>query len=89
MARSLAARRSKYHESLEHYHQALDQLVPVRPDSFYAVSKCCGEALGRFYADHRHLRVICLRIGSVTPEDSAGGPSIATTNTWLPTTELR
>ena len=38
--------------------------LPVRPDSLYGVGKACGEALGRFYADHYHLSVICLRIGS-------------------------
>ena len=41
----------------------VDHLVPVRPDGFYGVSKCFGEALGRYYADHRGLNVICLRIG--------------------------
>ncbi|HZZ18973.1 MAG TPA: NAD(P)-dependent oxidoreductase [Opitutaceae bacterium] len=36
---------------------------PVRPDSFYAVSKVAGEALGRLYADKHGLSVICQRIG--------------------------
>lgn len=38
--------------------------LPVRPDSLYGVGKAFGEALGHFYADHYHLSVICLRIGS-------------------------
>jgi uronate dehydrogenase len=37
---------------------------PVRPDSFYGVSKVFGEALGRLYADKYGLEVVCLRIGS-------------------------
>jgi uronate dehydrogenase len=37
---------------------------PVRPDSFYGVSKAFGEALGRLYADKYGLEVVCLRIGS-------------------------
>jgi uronate dehydrogenase len=36
---------------------------PVRPDSFYGVSKVFGEALGRLYADKHGLEVVCLRIG--------------------------
>ena len=41
-----------------------DPDMPVRPDSFYGASKAHGEALGRYYADHFGLAVICLRIGS-------------------------
>jgi uronate dehydrogenase len=37
---------------------------PLRPDSFYGVSKAFGEALGRLYADKYGLEVVCLRIGS-------------------------
>jgi len=47
----------------------LDHLVPVRPDSYYGVSKCFGEALGRYYADHCGMRVICLRIGRINRVD--------------------
>jgi uronate dehydrogenase len=41
--------------------------MPVRPDSYYGVSKCFGEAMGRYYADAHGLSVICLRIGSFQP----------------------
>jgi NAD+ dependent glucose-6-phosphate dehydrogenase len=51
----------------------IDHLVPVRPDSLYGVSKCFGEALGRYYADQHNMRVICLRIGSIRPGDRPGG----------------
>jgi len=37
---------------------------PVRPDTFYGVSKVFGEALGRLYSDKHGLEVVCLRIGS-------------------------
>jgi nucleoside-diphosphate-sugar epimerase len=70
-------------------HASLDHLIPPRPDSLYGVSKCFGEVLGRFYADHRNMRVICLRIGSITADDRPDGPAVAQTNLWLPTPELR
>jgi uronate dehydrogenase len=38
--------------------------MPVRPDSFYGVSKACGESLGRLYADKHGLQVVCVRIGT-------------------------
>jgi len=41
--------------------------MPVRPDSYYGVSKAFGEALGRYYVDAFGLSVICLRIGSFQP----------------------
>lgn len=36
---------------------------PPRPDSYYAVSKVAGEALGSYYADRHGLAVVNLRIG--------------------------
>ncbi len=45
----------------------LDASAPVRPDTFYAVSKVACEALGRFYAERFGLQVACLRIGSCVP----------------------
>lgn len=42
--------------------------MPVRPDSFYGVSKCFGEAMGSYYADAHGLSAICLRIGSFQPK---------------------
>ncbi len=38
--------------------------TPIRPDTYYGVSKVFGEALGRFYVDRFGMRVACLRIGS-------------------------
>lgn len=38
---------------------------PIRPDSYYGVSKAFGEALARYYADAFGMSMICLRIGWV------------------------
>src|SRR5205807_10484515 len=59
--------------------ERLDTSVPVRPDTFYAVSKVACEALGRFYADRFGLQVACLRIGSSEPRPSNTGHL----STWL------
>ncbi len=40
---------------------------PVRPDTYYGLSKVFGEALGRLYFDKFGLRVACLRIGTALP----------------------
>jgi NAD+ dependent glucose-6-phosphate dehydrogenase len=36
---------------------------PIRPDSYYAVSKAFGEALARYYAEAFDMSMICIRIG--------------------------
>lgn len=65
----------------------LDHLVPLRPDSLYGVSKCFGEILGRYYADHRGLKVICLRIGFLWWQDTPVGkfaePAERLTALWI------
>ena len=43
--------------------------VPVRPDTYYGVSKAFGEALGRLYSEKWGLEVACIRIGTVNAED--------------------
>ena len=40
---------------------------PVRPDSYYGVSKAFGENLARFYWDRHGIETVCLRIGSSFP----------------------
>ncbi|MDQ4019394.1 MAG: NAD(P)-dependent oxidoreductase [Actinomycetota bacterium] len=49
---------------------------PVRPDTFYGVSKVFGEALGSLYADKFGLEVVALRIGAFAeqPPDRPGRP---------------
>lgn len=40
---------------------------PVSPGDLYGVSKCFGEALGRYMATQRGLSVLCVRIGAFLP----------------------
>jgi nucleoside-diphosphate-sugar epimerase len=47
----------------------IDSETAVRPDTPYAIGKVLGEAAARYYADAFGLRTICLRIGTVNPED--------------------
>ena len=47
----------------------IDSRAPVRPDSAYAIGKVLGETAARYYADEFELPTICLRIGTVHPED--------------------
>jgi nucleoside-diphosphate-sugar epimerase len=57
--------------------KVIDELVPIRPDSLYGVSKVFGEALGRYYADHLGMHVISLRIGWITPANRPKGSNLA------------
>lgn len=43
--------------------------APVAPDGDYGVSKVFGETVARYFADRYGIRSICLRIGSVLPDD--------------------
>ena len=59
--------------------------VAIRPDSLYGVSKACGEALARYYADAFPMSIICLRIGWFTTRL----PSMARLNPlWISTRDL-
>ncbi len=49
----------------------IDTRAPIRPDSLYGVSKACGEALARYYADAFQMSIICLRIGWFLTEQPA------------------
>lgn len=40
---------------------------PVKPDTYYGVSKVFGEALGSMYHDKFGLKVACIRIGGARP----------------------
>jgi uronate dehydrogenase len=44
---------------------------PVRPGDIYGVSKCFGEALGRYVADQEGVSVIAIRIGAYQPLEVA------------------
>jgi len=45
-----------------------DTEVPHRPDTFYGLSKCFAEDMGRMFWEKRGLEAVCLRIMSCTPE---------------------
>jgi len=64
----------------------VDHYAPLRPDSLYGVSKAFGEALGRYYNELHGLKVYCLRIGSVLPDDDPRSDAITkgTGPFWLP-----
>ncbi|MDL2354527.1 MAG: NAD(P)-dependent oxidoreductase [Pseudomonadota bacterium] len=49
----------------------VDADMPLRPDSFYGISKCFGEALSRYYYDRFGIETVCLRIGSSFPAPRA------------------
>jgi uronate dehydrogenase len=53
--------------------------MPVRPDSFYGVSKACGESLGHLYADKYGLQVVCVRIGTFAERPT----TMRHLSTWL------
>jgi uronate dehydrogenase len=42
--------------------------APPRPDTYYGVGKVAMEGLGSLYADRYGMDVVCLRIGSASPE---------------------
>ena len=44
---------------------------PVNPGDLYGVSKCFGEALGRYFAEKENLSIIALRIGAFQPIETA------------------
>ena len=44
---------------------------PVNPGDLYGVSKCFGEALGRYMAEQENVSCIVLRIGAFQPRESA------------------
>ncbi len=44
---------------------------PVNPGDLYGVTKCFGEALGRYFAEQEGLDVIALRIGAFQPRETA------------------
>jgi uronate dehydrogenase len=61
--------------------ERIDAEVPVRPDSYYGVSKAFGEALGRLYAEKWGLEVACIRIGTVNKENRP--LTVRHLSTWL------
>lgn len=61
----------------------IDDRLPLRPDSLYGVSKCFGEALGRFYSERYGISVYCLRIGSAREDDDPASEAARHGSEWL------
>ena len=59
--------------------------APLRPDCLYAVTKCFGEALSRYYFDRCGIETVCLRIGTATA-DIHNGSSICLSTSGSPVT---
>ena len=75
-------RAGKY-ETLDHRRiPQIDDMVRIRPDGFYGISKAFGEAMGSYYADNFGLQVACLRIGTVTKENDPT-TNIRMRATWM------
>jgi nucleoside-diphosphate-sugar epimerase len=58
-------------------HRQVDPTTPVRPDSYYGLSKVLGEAIGRYYADIHGIRTIMLRLGWVMRNDNPADPPLS------------
>ena len=57
---------------------------PVNPGDLYGVSKCFGEALGRYMAEQENLSVISLRIGAFQPiENIRQSGSLGMLDAWV------
>lgn len=61
---------------------------PVNPGDLYGVSKCFGEALGRYMANQEGVSVIALRIGGFQPESSAEKPDLSMMHGWVSRRDL-
>ena len=56
---------------------------PVNPGDLYGVSKCFGEALGRYMAEQEGLSVIAVRIGGFQPETTAQKADLSLMDAWV------
>lgn len=62
---------------------------PVNPADLYGVTKCFGEALGRYMAEQEGLSVIAIRIGWFQPHSSAQQESgIQMIDSWVSPRDL-
>jgi NAD(P)-dependent dehydrogenase (short-subunit alcohol dehydrogenase family) len=62
---------------------------PVHPGDLYGVSKCFGEALGRYMAEQEGLSVIAIRIGGFQPpEQIAAADSVNLADSWISPRDL-
>lgn len=62
---------------------------PVNPGDLYGVSKCFGEALGRYMAEQENLSVIAIRIGGFQPLESVHKESgVGLLDAWVSQRDL-
>jgi len=61
---------------------------PVNPGDLYGVSKCFGEALGRYMSTQEGLSVIALRIGGFQPLETARKPDLQLMSAWVSQRDL-
>ena len=61
---------------------------PVNPGDLYGVSKCFGEALGRYMAEQEGLSAIALRIGGFQPVETAQKPDLKMMDGWVSQRDL-
>jgi UDP-glucose 4-epimerase len=63
---------------------------PVNPGDLYGVSKCFGEALGRYLAEQEGVSVICLRIGAFQPRQNMEKPDkLGLLDAWVSHRDLQ
>lgn len=57
---------------------------PVNPGDLYGVSKCFGEAMGRYMAEQEGLSVIAVRIGAyAAPENILDNKAVRALDAWI------
>jgi nucleoside-diphosphate-sugar epimerase len=62
---------------------------PVNPGDLYGVTKCFGEALGRYMAEQEGLSFIAVRIGGFQPREYAEKPEgLAMMDAWVSQRDL-
>jgi NAD(P)-dependent dehydrogenase (short-subunit alcohol dehydrogenase family) len=62
---------------------------PVNPGDLYGVSKCFGEALGRYMAEQQGLSVIVVRIGACASREAVrNDTSIGALDVWISRRDL-
>ena len=62
---------------------------PVNPGDLYGVTKCFGEALGRYMAEQEGLSVIAIRIGGFQPPEQIARPdAVNLVDSWISPRDL-
>lgn len=62
---------------------------PVNPGDLYGVSKCFGEAMGRYMAEQEGLSVIAVRIGGFQPHATARKEDLGLLDAWVSPRDLQ